>query len=167
MESHYINLANLIFYFSSSLLATKNLQNQFFLEILILDFAFWRDFAKEKTAAQTTCPPVRASSQHSMRCRAVRILAFEDRLRFFGTKVCDEIFCSSSRFAHHAMRRHFSEKPTTFFFRFYFVIFGCRSSFSQAFELWCHTRILHLLPKSPCTWYLREKMFPERKLLRS
>jgi hypothetical protein len=47
------------------------------------------------------------------------------------------------------------------------VIFGCRSSFSQAFELWCHIRILHLLPKSPCTWYLREKMFPERKLLRS
>jgi hypothetical protein len=66
-----------------------------------------------------------------------------------------------------AMRRHLSEKPTTFFFRFYFVIFGCRSSFFQAFELWCHTQILHFLPKSPCTWYLRKIMFPERKLLRA
>jgi hypothetical protein len=37
-----------------SLLGTKNLQNHFFFKILILKFAFWRNFATKKKKSSTT-----------------------------------------------------------------------------------------------------------------
>jgi hypothetical protein len=49
-------------------------------------------------------------------------------------KFATKSFASAPDSHTDAMRRHLSEKPTIFFLRFYFVIFGCRSCFFQAFE---------------------------------
>jgi hypothetical protein len=124
-----MNLANFIFFFPSSLLATKNLQNQFFLEILILNFAFWRDFSRKKTAAQTTCPPARAI--RSIHC-VVEQCAFLPLKIVSGSsaqKFATKSFAPAPDLHTDAMRRHLSEKPTTFFSRFYFVIFVARALF--------------------------------------